>query len=189
MTSSVFVPPSLALRPKDPDGQPLPWFVYVREDGRPDWALVRNGAASEALRFDRCWYCGTHRGRRTSTFIAPPLPWPLDQHGHGEPLEPPAHLLCALWAVRTLPYIATPGRMRTDAYPGVSVLIHSGDWRATGRGDFVRFHLSRYAAVRWFVGGQETPAEEARRVAQEEADRWTLGRPPAINHEENTDHD
>lgn len=111
MTSIIDIPRHMRGLPKDPKYHlPIPWFVAQR-DGKPDFRLVRGGAALEAIHRDICWICGEKLGRYRA-FLVGPVTTITKTHS-----EPPSHRECAEFAARNCPFLATPSMARSTDLP------------------------------------------------------------------------
>lgn len=109
--------------PKDRRGFPIPWFVSEKkENGEPDFVKIHPLKAYLAVLERRCWICGGLFGnRRNVTFVCGPLSV-ATRHVS----EPPMHLECARFAVKTCPFMLHPNYRRSwttmsDMMPGLAV--------------------------------------------------------------------
>ena len=99
------VPDRMRRLPRDRHGRVVPWFVAVI-DGVPDFRLVRPGGVTEAVRYARCWVCGTHLGRHVTYVIGPMCAV------NRISAEPPSHRECAEYSARGCPFLSVPSMTR-----------------------------------------------------------------------------
>jgi len=103
--------------PHDKHGRPVPWFV-AWIDGKPDFRIVKPGAAPVAWGMKLCWTCGvlfTRQERRA--FVVGPM-----CGVNRVSSEPPSHAECATYSARVCPFLTTPRMTRRDRHlpPDVS---------------------------------------------------------------------
>jgi len=109
----VAVPERIARLPHDDLGRPIPWFLMRFDDDRPvDFRFVDADKIGIAIRDGRCWVCGerfqrANGGAPLFTFLVGPLA--LFNRTTG---EPPMHRTCALYTLRSCPFLMTPARRR-----------------------------------------------------------------------------
>lgn len=98
-------------------GFPIPWFVsWFKEPGKPgrrgvgtpDFRGVYPETVEEAYRRSVCWVCGQPLGRHLAFVIGPMCS--INRISS----EPASHLECALYAVRTCPFMTRPRAQRND---------------------------------------------------------------------------
>ena len=106
------MPLSMAKRPRDPRGYPVPWFTPWHE-GRWDFRFVEPGKAQQAVREERCWTCG-ERLRLPCAFVLGPM-----CAVNRTSAEPPSHVECAIYAARACPFLARPKMVRPTIREGV----------------------------------------------------------------------
>lgn len=168
------MPPRMAVLPVDAIGRPVPWFVWIDDDGKPDFRVVGPGKLGKALRDSLCWVCGRGfgGGEDRAWLIGPMCVITLTT------AEPPSHLACATWSARNCPFLAVPNMVRRDRHmpegaenpagimirrnPGASVVWVTGyrAWKAEreGRGYLFRLGLAKRAL--WFAEGREATRAE-----------------------------
>ena len=56
--ADITLPPRIAALPKDKRGYPVPYIVYVYEDGRPEFAVNDIEITRKAIKENRCHVCG-----------------------------------------------------------------------------------------------------------------------------------
>lgn len=94
--------------PIDDRGFPVPFFVaYV--DGKPDHRVVDPDKFVQAINLSLCWLCGQKLGAYR-TFCIGPMCCVTRTIS-----EPPSHLECARYAVRTCPWLTRPHAKRREA--------------------------------------------------------------------------
>ncbi len=87
---------------RDKHGRYVPWFVWWRPDGEPDFRVIAPGKIQEAIRFSRCWMCGDKLGRIYAFVIGPMCAV------NRNTAEPPCHTDCAAYAASVCPFLTTP---------------------------------------------------------------------------------
>lgn len=98
--------------PVDPRGYPIPWFVYMNEDGTPEFRIADNKKRGLAVRERRCWVCGGKMGRYLAFVIGPMC------SVNRATAEPPCHRECAIWSAIACPFLSRPHmRRREDSLP------------------------------------------------------------------------
>jgi hypothetical protein len=106
------VPKRVARLPRDKHGRPVPWFV-AWIDGQPDFRVIAPGRIVDALRFGKCWVCGTILGGWKAFAIGPMCAI------NRVSAEPPAHRDCAIYSARHCPFLTVPRmRRRETGLPG-----------------------------------------------------------------------
>lgn len=170
------IPERMARRPSDHRGYPVPWFVHQRSDGSWDFRIIRKHGVEEALRRRTCWLCGESLGRFVCFTVGPMCVV------NRITSEPPAHLDCALFAVRACPFLTRPAMRRNEKgmegfapQPGFAALDNPGgaaivttrfyEAFAPQRGQpgiLIRF--GEPESVAWFVHGRAATHDEAREV-------------------------
>lgn len=102
------VPPArMRSLPIDERGYPVPYFVEWI-DGKPDFRVISSLAWQQCVRERKCWLCGITLGRHKAFVIGPMCAV------NRTTSEPPSHLECALYAVRTCPFMVLPRAKRND---------------------------------------------------------------------------
>jgi hypothetical protein len=167
-------PVLIARLPKSKVGYPVPWFVWIGDDGVPDFRVVKPGAVAVAVGLQLCWICGTKF-------------WPLEDRVfvigpmcavNRVSAEPPSHRVCAIYAATHCPFLARPQMRRREhgvpdecsPPPGVSIRRNPGvalvwpsrhdSWSLFEAGDGgVLFDVGEPHGVRWFAHGR--PATRA----------------------------
>jgi hypothetical protein len=100
------IPRQMQHLPRDPDGNPIPWWVPTI-DGHPDYRAVSRAKVTEALRGHLCWVCGWTLGPRVAFVLAGGTL--LSRQS----TEPPSHEACATYAAQVCPFLAA----RPDGTP------------------------------------------------------------------------
>lgn len=168
---SASMPARVAALPVDPQrGLPVPWFVQWI-DGKPDFRVVDSRKFAEAVRFDKCWICGQHRGRFGSFVIGPMCSVTRTNS------EPPCHLECATYAAMTCPFLVKPHMRRREAglpdgikeaagcglkrNPGVACVWTTREWKLFGDGNGgVLWRMGDPSEARWYAEGREATHAE-----------------------------
>ncbi len=163
------MPLSMAKRPRDPRGFPVPWFTPWHE-GRWDFRFVEPHKAEQAVREGRCWTCGERVGQRCAYVVGPMCAV------NRTSAEPPSHVECAIYAAKACPFLARPKMVRptirdgiqgaTEAMPGIMIDRNPGValvWITTtpsydpGVG---LFGLGEPERVRWFARSRKATRAE-----------------------------
>lgn len=97
--------------PLDERGYPIPKFVYIDAEGKPDFRVVRPDWIGRCYRGRLCWLCGEKLGRHFAFTIGPMCVI------NKTTSEPPSHLECAEFACRACPFLAFPNRKRDEHTP------------------------------------------------------------------------
>lgn len=118
------MPLSMAKRPRDERGYPVPWFTPWHED-KWDFRFVEPGKAQQAIRENRCWTCGEQL-RCPCAYVVGPM-----CAVNRTSAEPPSHVECAIYAAKACPFLARPKMVRptitqgvegdTEAMPGITL--------------------------------------------------------------------
>jgi hypothetical protein len=101
-------PARMQTLPTDARGYPVPWFVWWDGD-KPDFRVIGPGKIAEAVRFRKCWVCGSTLGRYLTFLIGPMCAV------NRNTAEPPAHRECAEYAARTCPFLTLPKAQRRES--------------------------------------------------------------------------
>jgi hypothetical protein len=172
------LPDRLASRPISARGFPVPWFVTVQDAaGEWDFRVVDPRRVTEAVNGKRCWICGKPLGRHLAFAIGPMCSI------NRVTSEPPAHLVCAEYAVKACPFLSHPRARRNEAglpaerfVPGVMIARNPGaiaiwitetfrPFKTKTGGAGVLFAIGEPSSVTWWAEGREaTPAEVAASV-------------------------
>lgn len=163
------MPFSMAKRPRDPRGYPVPWFTPWHE-GRWDFRFVEPGKAEQAVRENRCWTCGETL-RSPCAYVVGPM-----CAVNRTSAEPPSHIECAIYAARACPFLARPKMVRptiregvkgaTEAMPGIMLDRNPGValvWitRRPSYDPVVKlFGLGEPERVRWFAHSRKATRDE-----------------------------
>jgi hypothetical protein len=168
-TKTTLMPPAIAKLPRDKHGRPIPWFVYIDEDGVPDFRVVRRDGLSDAYRFDLCWVCGQQRGRHAAFVLGPMCAV------NRTSAEPPSHLACALYSAQACPFLTTPNMIRRESNlpehydpggimlarnPGVALVWSSRSWKPVRVPNGVLFDIGSPTSTTWWAHGRPATREE-----------------------------
>jgi hypothetical protein len=163
------VPPRMANLPRNKAGYVVPWFVaYI--DGEPDFRVVRENGIGEALKYQKCWLCGQHRGANAAFVIGPMCAV------NRVSAEPPAHRDCATYAARACPFLANPNMHRRERglpedrvepagvailrNPGVALVWVTRTWQPFKAPGGILFDVGEPIAVEWWAHGREATRGE-----------------------------
>lgn len=109
LTRQLFdMPPEMAALPFDVRGYPVPAFVHWKEDGTPDFRIIKQGWREECHTKRRCWLCGGFMGKKKWFVLGPMCSVTRTT------MEPPCHRLCAEFAVKNCPFLTKPLAKRAD---------------------------------------------------------------------------
>lgn len=103
------LPARMRQLPIDDAGRPVPYFVYVHPDGKPDHRVVDAAKWRPAIKGRLCWICGQGLGRFLSFAIGPMC---TVNRVSGEWAQ---HTDCATWAAMHCPFLVNPNRERREA--------------------------------------------------------------------------
>jgi len=109
------LPASLAARPRDRRGLPIPFVQHLGPDGQPDFTQIDASKVIRCAREHRCGLCGEPLHGKVS-FLGGPRS-AAAQGGHGAYIDPPMHPECARAALDLCPHMAVQQalRVRGDA--------------------------------------------------------------------------
>lgn len=96
----------------DRRGIPIPKFVYVDSDGKPEFRIADQGYRYTCAKHKVCWICGSNMGK-WSYFIG----GPLSSRNHASS-DGWMHKECARYALQVCPYLAFANSDRTAATLG-----------------------------------------------------------------------
>lgn len=153
----------------DHRGYPVPWFVAWIE-GKPDFRVMDGEKLVSAVRFKKCWVCGSPLGR-LFTFCIGPMCAINRTIG-----EPPSHFECADFSARACPFLSMPKAKRRESNipenttvsptglkrnPGV-VLLWTTDRYSIIRGNAGEplFRLGEPRDLHWIAEGRTATREE-----------------------------
>lgn len=116
MSSDIEIPKRIAKLPRDERGYPIPFFVGYDDRGLPDFRMMDAHKLTRAVKDRLCWICGEPLGRYLAFAIGPMCA--LNRNN----AEPPMHKECALFSVKTCPFLINPDQKRNPRK------VHS-EWR------------------------------------------------------------
>jgi hypothetical protein len=167
------MPISMAKRPRDRRGYPVPWFVPMNPETRSwDFRYMGPGKIEQALQNGLCWTCGEPlvQGMPYAFVVGPMCAVNLTS------AEPPSHINCAVYSARACPFLARPKMQRPSGHegvvqnqeniagvalmrnPGVALvwITRSGSYTPNIR----LFHLGDPIKTRWFAHSREATRAE-----------------------------
>lgn len=165
------VPPRMRKNRIDARGYPVPWFVWIQEDGTPEFRVIGPDKIYQAIQFELCWLCGERLGQNRTFVIGPMCAV------NRTTSEPPCHTECAHFAVQACPFMILPAAKRREANlpenhhdgagipikrnPGATCLwtITRGNWRLMQTPGGILFRLGDPVDVEWWSHGR--PATRA----------------------------
>ena len=157
-------------RPVDHRGYPVPWFVTERDTkGNWEFRVLHPLRYREALIQRVCWICGQSLNRRLAFAVGPMCG--INRIS----AEPPQHLECALFAVKSCPFMLLPNSRRREAglpedhkqheasimrNPGVILVWVTKRYDPIPSGQHTLLKMGRPEAVTfWYEGRTATRAE------------------------------
>jgi hypothetical protein len=99
------IPTRIAKLPKDRRGYFIPWFVAI-VNGEPDFRIADGAKITEAIKYRKCWVCGERLGVHFSFLVGSMCTV------NRVSSEPPMHVGCAEYSVRTCPFMLNPKQKR-----------------------------------------------------------------------------
>lgn len=163
------IPRRMQPLPRNKAGYVVPWFV-AWIDGQPDFRVIRSGGIEEALRFQRCWLCGQHRGSNAAFVIGPMCAV------NRVTAEPPSHPDCAHYAARACPFLANPSMQRRERRlpedrvnpagvmlprnPGVALVWTTRHWATFTAPGGVLFDVGDPIDTAWYTHGRTATRDE-----------------------------
>jgi hypothetical protein len=113
----VAMPRRIANLPVDHRGYPIPWFVATLNDGTRDFRVADAEKRRRAMRFERCWVCGTPL-QRDKAFVLGPM-----CAVNRVSAEPPSHPDCATYSALVCPFLATPTMRRRPLSADIDEMV------------------------------------------------------------------
>jgi hypothetical protein len=164
------MPRRMRALPVDKRGFPVPWFVHWKEDGEPDFRVVRRSGRVTAIKHNLCWVCGQPKGRYHAFVIGPMCAI------NRVTSEPPSHLDCAEFAAKACPFLTKPKMRRNekdmldeivpavgihlDHNPGVMCLWVTRDYKPFKVDDSFLINLGEPVSIAWWTEGRIATPEE-----------------------------
>ncbi|GAA4856288.1 hypothetical protein [Kitasatospora terrestris] len=154
---SVPEPPTVAARPHDDRGYPVP-AITPWQDGQPQFALTDHGRSARCATERLCSVCGVLMergpvwrvvGTAESEAIGAALAGGLPYRNLAATLEGPGHRACMLYAAMVCPYLARPNARRglsAEGGDGLTGHVVRGAARGAG-GAVVGFADYEYAVT------------------------------------------
>lgn len=167
--TGVKTPKSMAGRPIDHRGFPVPWFVTRKDkDGHWDFVNLERERFNEAVRKELCWVSGQKLGRYRAFCVGPMC---VVNRTAG---DPPVTREVAEWSVKVCPFMSRPLARRNARdenkvvevqdgisirrNPGVTVVyVSCNSEYQRGRG----FYLGDPVSVTWWREGRPATRDEA----------------------------
>lgn len=168
MKTGITEPRNIAKLPRNKAGYRVPWFV-AWIDGEPDFRIIDTDKLRDAVRLTLCWICGQPRGVHGS-YVAGPM-----CAVNRTSAEPPSHYDCALYSVRSCPFLTTPTMTRrargipeNHGTPGIMLTRNPGVsviWTSRNGGPFVcpngvLWHMGDPTGVEWYAHGRSATRAE-----------------------------
>jgi hypothetical protein len=163
------LPKRMRTLPLDRAGRPIPYFVYVDEDGNADHRIVDAAKVRPALKYRWCWVCGHPLGGRVSFAIGPMCVI------NRVSAEPPQHLDCAIWSATHCPFLVNPNKDRREGgmpdevrwspnaigrNPGAMAVYTTRKFWPFHDGTAVLVRLGDPHGVLWFHYGRDATRDE-----------------------------
>jgi hypothetical protein len=171
--AAIPLPDRMRSLPISSRGFPVPWFVTVRDaEGEWDFRVVDPRRVAEAVNRKRCWICGKPLGRHIAFAIGPMCSI------NRITSEPPAHRVCAEYAVKACPFMSHPRARRNDIgmpaekfVPGLMIARNPGviaiwitetfrPFRTERGGPGVLFSIGEPSTVTWWCEGRPATRDE-----------------------------
>jgi hypothetical protein len=164
------MPPEIARLPVEKRGFPIPYFVEMR-NGEPDFTAVHPQKILDANKKGLCWICGQPVKGLMCFTIGPMCTV------NRISLEPPSHLTCARFAVRSCPFLSQPLAKRApnmggpetvpgimlEHNPGVTALWTTRTYRTQKQKHppgTILFNIGSPINVEWYAKGRPASAME-----------------------------
>lgn len=138
--TAIEMPPRVAALPRDARGYPIPHAVMYDAAGVPDFRVIDPQKWVRAAQLRRCGVCGETLGSHLA-FVGGPLSMANRLFS-----DLPMHRDCAIYALRTCPFLAAPKFMYARALPdGTKVSANVSPERPErfGLGICRDYHLGR----------------------------------------------
>lgn len=100
------IPKRIRKLPVDERGYPIPFFVGYDDRGLPDFRMMDAHKLHRAVKDRLCWICGEPLGHYLAFTIGPMCG--INRNN----AEPPMHKECALFSVKTCPFLLNPDQKR-----------------------------------------------------------------------------
>lgn len=158
------------------DGYPVPWFVAKVEE-RYDFRVVDPKKFAPAIKQGLCWICGQPLGPQLAFTIGPMCAI------NRIVSEPPAHKLCAEWAVKACPFLNQSLTQRRETklpdqivdapgnhnrrQPGVACVWLSRSYRILNVDDGILFNFFDPISVHWYREGRAATHDEVLHAIEE----------------------
>lgn len=160
-------PERVASLPISNRGYPVPFFAYIMPDGQPEFRVVDNDKAIQAVRDRLCWVCGKPLGAYKA-FVIGPMCTVNKVSADG-----PCHLECAHYSVIACPFLVKPQMERREkglpehqekegmikANPGVMAVWTTRHFSIAPVKGLI-FYLGQPEHVTWWKEGRPANREE-----------------------------
>ncbi len=163
-------PPRIKRLPVNERGFPIPWFVYIDKDGVADFRVIGPNKIYIAHMKHLCWICGEPLGVHRAFTIGPMC---VVNRVNS---EPPSHLACAEYAVRTCPFLSNPRTRRNEKdlpaegqdpagiaimrNPGATAIYVTQDYKPFKVNNGILFRLGEPERVMWYAYGRDATRVE-----------------------------
>jgi hypothetical protein len=168
--NDIDIPSRIQRLPRNPKGFPIPWFVWIDDDGMPDFRVIGPGKIRGAIIFNQCWVCGERLGKHMAFVIGPMCA--INRVSS----EPPSHRDCAIFAARACPFLTTPKMHRNqkdlpEVYenpagigsprnPGVALIWVTKTYHVARLDGGILFDVGDPVETLWFTEGRPSTREE-----------------------------
>jgi hypothetical protein len=162
------IPPSMARRPRDHRGFPIPWFV---QQDPVDFRVIRPNALAIAHNKRLCWVCGEPRYEKRLCFVVGPM-----CVVNRVSAELPVHPACARFSAIACPFLSNPRMRRNEKdlpedteepggimiarNPGVAAVVHAKTYRPQETPTGVIFRMEGIERVDWWAHGRQATRAE-----------------------------
>lgn len=173
------LPKNMRELPVDERGYPVPFFVAWPND-KPDHRITDQKKLYLCVKNRLCWVCGKPIIDATMNFVVGPM-CVVNRISS----EPPSHMSCAIYAVRTCPFMTHSAAQRRDVNkpngvkslgimlkrnPGVQALWSTcigfkaipARFNEAGEGEGILFQMGEPRLVMWWREGKVATPEEVR---------------------------
>jgi hypothetical protein len=147
MTQFDNIPKRISLLPRDRRGYPIPWFVFIDEEGEPHFHIADGPKRAQAVKERLCWVCGQRLGRYLAFVIGPMCSI------NRVSAEPPMHRECAEFSIRACPFLLNPNMKRMPEEKGYQTDNPGGIMIARNPGVMALWMATDFRVVKDHQGG------------------------------------